>query len=92
MNFYVVRMGRFYVYIVRCEKDNSFYTGYTSDLSRRISQHNSGIGARYTRGRRPVQLLYHEEFTTRKEAMRREREIKRFSRKRKVRLISSETN
>jgi putative endonuclease len=86
-------MSKFYVYIVKCEKDNSFYTGYTADLARRIQEHNgeNGKGARYTRCRRPVQLIYHEEYRSRKEAMRREREIKKLSKKRKIHLIDKGT-
>ncbi|NVM52130.1 MAG: GIY-YIG nuclease family protein [Candidatus Helarchaeota archaeon] len=83
---------KYYVYIVRCEKDNSFYTGYTSDLDRRVRQHNNGIGSKYTRSHGPVQLLYYEMYRTRKKAMHREREIKKLSRKRKKLLMRSETN
>ncbi|MFX1294878.1 MAG: GIY-YIG nuclease family protein [Promethearchaeota archaeon] len=79
----------FYVYIVKCEKDNSFYTGYTSDLTRRMNEHNNGKGAKYTSCRRPVHLLYYEEYKDRKGAIRREREIKRYSRKRKIHLITN---
>ncbi len=75
-----------YVYILRC-KDGSFYTGWTNDLSRRIQAHNSGKGAKYTRARRPVTLLYHECFQSRKEAMSREAAIKRLSRQEKEKLI-----
>ena len=82
-------MSKYYVYIVKCEKDNSFYTGYTADLARRMKEHNSenGKGAKYTRYRRPVRLIYQEEYRTRTDAMRREREIKKLSRKRKIHLI-----
>ena len=83
----VITMGQFYVYIVRCERDNSFYTGYTSNLERRIKEHNRGIGSKYTRSHGPVNLVYYETYCTRKNAMRRERAIKRLSRKRKVKLI-----
>ena len=80
-------MGQFFVYIVRCSRDNSFYTGYTNNLNRRINQHNRGIGSRYTRSHGPVELLYYETFGTRRRAMQREREIKRFTRKKKIQLI-----
>ena len=80
-------MARFFVYIVQCERDNSFYTGYTKDLARRMQNHNSGRGGKYTRARGPVRLLYHEEYRTRRAAMRREREIKKLSRKKKKELI-----
>lgn len=81
-------MGRFYVYILKC-RDNTFYTGYTADLSRRIREHNTGRGAKYTRARNPVQLLYYEDHISIQEAMRREREIKRLSREKKIQLMSS---
>lgn len=77
----------YYVYILKCS-DDSYYTGYTSDLSRRVKQHNEGIGGRYTRSRKPVKLLYQEEYATRAEAMRREREIKKMSRMQKTALIT----
>ncbi|MHA1264648.1 MAG: GIY-YIG nuclease family protein [Candidatus Helarchaeota archaeon] len=80
-------MARFYVYILRCKKDNSFYTGYTNNLERRVQQHNRGVGSRYTRSRRPVKLEYYEEYKTRREAMQRERVLKRFSRKKKMVLM-----
>ncbi|HUY00327.1 MAG TPA: GIY-YIG nuclease family protein [Candidatus Deferrimicrobium sp.] len=79
-------MSQFYVYILKCEKDNSYYTGYTSDLTRRIKEHNSGKGAKYTRARGPVDLQYVEQYETRKRAMQREREIKKLSRKKKTEL------
>lgn len=85
----VAPMGSFFVYIVRCERDNSFYTGYTSNLERRISQHNKGIGSKYTQSHGPVELLYYETFRTRRTAMQREQEIKRFSRKKKFNLIKN---
>lgn len=85
-------MGQFYVYIVKCEKDSSFYTGYTNDIERRVNQHNKGIGSKYTRSRGPVQLLYYETFRTRKGAIQREREIKQFTRKRKRDLILAKLN
>jgi len=79
-------MGRFYVYILKCQ-DNSFYTGYTADLGRRLKEHNTGKGAKYTRARKPVQLLYWEDHISIQEAMRREREIKRLSREKKIQLM-----
>jgi putative endonuclease len=80
-------MGRFYVYILKCQ-DNSFYTGYTADLGRRIKEHNTGKGAKYTRARKPVQLLYWENYISIQDAMRREREIKRLSREKKIQLMN----
>ena len=75
-----------YTYIVLC-KDNTYYTGWTNDLEKRMEAHNRGRGAKYTKGRFPVNLVYWEEFETRQEAMRREYEIKRLSRKEKEWLI-----
>lgn len=77
-----------YTYIVQCD-DGSLYTGWTNDMEKRINDHNSGKGAKYTKPRRPVRLVYYERFTTKREAMRREWEIKRLSRKAKIELIRS---
>lgn len=60
-----------YTYILKC-KDDSLYTGWTNDLKKRITSHNAGKGAKYTKARRPVELVYYEEFQTREEAMKRE--------------------
>lgn len=76
-----------YTYIVKC-RDNTYYTGWTKDLDRRMKAHNRGNGAKYTRSRRPVHLVYYEAYRTKEEAMRREREIKRMSRKEKEKLIA----
>jgi S-ribosylhomocysteine lyase len=73
--------------MVRCS-DNSLYTGWTNDLKRRIEKHNSGNGAKYTRNKLPVQLVYYEKFSTKIEAMRREYRIKRLSKDEKEGLIS----
>ncbi len=75
-----------YTYIVRCS-DGTFYTGWTNDLSKRLNAHNSGKGAKYTRSRTPVSLVYYEAFQTREEAMRREYSIKQLSRKDKLALM-----
>lgn len=75
-----------YTYIVQC-KDGSLYTGWTNNLKKRIAAHNAGKGAKYTKSRRPVQLVYYEEFGLKEEAMRREYEIKHMSRREKERLI-----
>lgn len=75
-----------YTYIVEC-KDGSLYTGWTTDLKKRIYAHNAGTGAKYTKSRRPVKLIYWEEFETKQEAMRREYAIKHMSRPEKLRLI-----
>ena len=75
-----------YVYILSCS-DNTLYTGWTNDLERRINVHSSGKGAKYTRGRLPVKLVYFEKFNDKKLAMKREYEIKRLSREEKLKLI-----
>ena len=75
-----------YTYIVRCS-DGTFYTGWTNDLLKRLNAHNSGKGAKYTRSRTPVSLVYYEAFQTREEAMRREYSIKQLSRKDKLALM-----
>ena len=76
-----------YTYIVKCS-DGTFYTGWTNDLEKRISAHNSGEGAKYTRCRRPVELVYYESFRTKEEAMSREWHIKRLTRKQKAELCT----
>ena len=75
-----------YTYLLRCA-DDSLYCGWTNDLEGRVRTHNAGRGARYTRSRRPVRLVYYEEFATREEAMSREWHLKRMSRAGKERLI-----
>ena len=77
---------RHFTYIVRC-CDGSLYTGWTTDLEKRVETHNSGKGAKYTRSRRPVELVYHEEFQTKEEALRRERAIKKLTRNAKEQLL-----
>ena len=75
-----------YIYILKCN-DGSLYTGWTNDLERRVKAHNAGKGAKYTKSRRPVELVYFEAFSTKQEAMRREWEIKQLSRVEKCKLI-----
>jgi len=79
-----------YVYILRCA-DGTLYTGWTVDLAARLAEHNAGRGARYTRGRRPVVLVYQEELPTAAEAMRRERALQRLRRTQKLALINAHT-
>ncbi|MGE5626944.1 MAG: GIY-YIG nuclease family protein [Solirubrobacterales bacterium] len=76
----------YYIYILECS-DGSLYTGYTNDLKNRLKMHNSGKGAKYTRGRLPALLVYYETFDTKSEAMKRECEIKSLSRPDKIKLI-----
>lgn len=75
-----------YVYILRCS-DDTLYCGWTTALSRRIAAHNRGDGAKYTRSRRPVELVYCEEYEDRHEALSREWHIKRMSREEKLQMI-----
>lgn len=77
-----------FVYIVECA-DKTLYTGWTTDVERRVKTHNAGRGARYTRYRRPVRLVYVEELPDRSAAMKRERAIKKMSRTRKLALIAA---
>ena len=78
-----------YTYILKC-KDGSLYTGWTNDIDKRLRAHNEGKGAKYTKGRRPVELVYAEKFDTKEEAMRREYEIKHMKRKEKEELLGTE--
>lgn len=75
-----------FVYILKC-RDNTLYTGCAKDLEARIRQHQSGKGAKYTRGRLPVRLVYSEAGLSMGEALSREHEIKRLPRCRKIQLI-----
>jgi len=79
----------YYFYILKCS-DGSYYSGSTTNLENRIKAHNQGRGASYTAKRRPVQLVYHEKFGNLDVAVKRERQIKRWSRAKKVALISGE--
>lgn len=76
-----------YVYIVKCS-DGTLYTGWTNNLEKRIKAHNDGKGAKYTRGRGPIELVYFEEFEEKVKAMKREYEIKKLNRVSKEKLIS----
>lgn len=75
-----------YVYVVQCN-DGTYYTGYTTDVERRVAEHNDGTGAKYTRGRRPVELVHVEAFGDRSQAMQREHAIKQLRRADKEALI-----
>ena len=79
----------YYVYLLRC-KDNSLYCGLTTDLKRRVREHNKGKkSAKYTRGRRPVKLVYFESYTTINEALAREAEIKNWPKIKKESIIKT---
>lgn len=84
-------MSKYYAYMLRC-KDNSIYSGYTTNLSNRLEVHNSGKGAKYTRARLPVKLEYFEEFDNKKEALKREREFKKYSHIKKENIINEHSN
>lgn len=76
-----------FVYILQCN-DGTLYTGYTVDIERRIKLHETGKGAKYTRGRGPFKLLYEEGFSTKSAALQREYEIKGWTREKKLSLIN----
>ena len=76
----------FFCYMVECA-DGTFYTGWSTDPERRVKVHNAGRGAKYTRMRRPVKLIYLEELPDKSSALKRERAIKKLSRKRKETLV-----
>ncbi len=77
-----------YVYMVRC-RDSSLYTGYTDDVDRRAAVHNAGKGAKYTRSRGPVAVVYREECPDKSAALRREWAIKHLTRREKEALVSA---
>ena len=76
----------YYTYMLRC-RDHSLYTGYTDKVEERVMVHNEGKGAKYTRGRLPVVLVYCEEFSTKSLAMKRECEIKKLPKFKKEELV-----
>ena len=80
-------MKKWYVYILRCA-DGTLYTGSTDDVGRRVAVHNSGKGAKYTRGRIPVEVVYTEECESYSGALKREYAIKQLSRGEKIKLIN----
>lgn len=85
---YNVFVPAFYCYMLKCA-DGSLYTGWTTDPARRLRQHQAGVASRYTRGRRPVSLVYVEAFASRRAAQRREHRLKQTRRDRKLALIAS---
>lgn len=76
----------FFCYMVECA-DGTFYTGWSTDPERRVKTHNAGKGAKYTKTRRPVKLIYVEELADKSSALKRERAIKKLSRKEKEKLV-----
>lgn len=79
---------RNYTYLLKCA-DGTLYCGWTNHLEERIRAHNEGRGAKYTKSRRPVELIYHEVFETKQDAMRREAAIKKLPREKKWKLINN---
>lgn len=79
-----------YIYVVECS-DRTLYTGYTTDIGRRLKTHNSGKGAKYTRARLPVKLIYSEAFDSKSEAMSAEALFKKKSREKKLAYIKEHT-
>ena len=80
-------MNTNYTYILKCN-DETLYTGWTNNLEKRLADHNAGKGAKYTKSRLPVEIVYYEIFSSKEDAMRREYAIKRLSRKEKLKLIT----
>ncbi|MBQ4617378.1 MAG: GIY-YIG nuclease family protein [Clostridia bacterium] len=76
-----------YVYLLRC-RDDTLYCGYTTDVERRVKTHNEGKGAKYTKTRLPVEVVYIEECIDKSDALKRECAIKRLSREQKLALLS----
>lgn len=84
-------MRKYYAYILECS-DQTYYTGYTTDVEKRVTVHNAGKGAKYTRARLPVSLRYVKSFETKQEAMRYEWSIKQLTRAQKQQLMEGTTN
>ncbi len=87
----IKRKDKFYVYIIKC-KNGTYYTGYTNNLESRIKLHNKGNGARYLRGKSPVQLVYAKEYKYYKNALSAEKNMKKLTRKEKEVLIENYGN
>ncbi|CAJ1184056.1 hypothetical protein CPR19088_GLDEOEPO_01738 [Companilactobacillus paralimentarius] len=79
---------KYYVYMLLCH-DRTFYTGTSNNVEKRVATHNAGKGAKYTKIRRPVKLMYSEELANKSEALKREIAIKKLSRQQKVTLLKS---
>lgn len=85
------KKSSFYVYILQC-RDNSLYTGYTTSLSTRVRNHSLKKGAKYTRGRTPLKLVYYEIFDNKSDALKKEYSIKQFTKTQKINYINSNIN
>ena len=83
--------SQWYLYILRCG-DNTLYTGITTDVEKRLEAHRSGKGAKYTRGRAPLELVYRENCGSHSDALKREAEVKKLSRQAKELLVNSQVD
>ncbi len=79
----------YFIYMLKCA-DGSLYTGYTTDISHRLHEHQKGRGSKYVRSRLPVKLVYYEAYSSKEAAMKREAEIKKLSRQQKLKLINND--
>lgn len=79
-----------YVYILKCS-DGTLYTGWTNNLDRRLAAHNAGTASKYTRSKRPVEMVWHEQYADKSAALKREAEIKKLPREKKMELIKLST-
>ena len=86
-----MKSNKHYAYMLRCN-DNSIYSGYAIDPIKRVKVHNSGKGAKYTRAHLPVELVYYEEFENKSDALRRERELKKYTHLEKEKIIEEYNN
>ena len=89
-NLAMTKNSQWYIYIIRCA-DDTLYTGISNHLEKRIDSHNAGNGAKYTKGRGPVELIYKEKSQDKSTASKREAEIKKLTRKEKLKLIGLRT-
>ncbi len=83
-----VKSGHFAAYILKCS-DGTLYSGYANDLAKRLECHNQGKGAKYTRGRLPVKLTWHQDYKYLRPAMQKEAELKKLTKKQKTKLIAA---
>jgi putative endonuclease len=77
---------KWFIYMLQCS-DDTIYTGYTNDVDKRVEKHNKGKGAKYTKGRRPVTLVYYEQHPSKSSAMKREYAIKQLTKDEKIKLM-----
>ena len=82
----IKRHGQYYVYIVKCANE-TYYTGYTSNIEKRIKAHNNNRGAKYLKGKQPIELVYAKPYAYYKNALKGEKEIKKLTRQQKANLI-----